>query len=168
MAVTIEDVAAKFKVWAAEKGILTYQPPDDFEEYGGESLSDLTDAAEPAVAMDVLHHKKINLVAVNPEQGKIIVCTRRKLTVKDLEALPKEAEGGFEFEYLKAGPPQIRLPASSGLTAGAFALHNGRYTCGSSIGTGNCLAAGTLGALVKGHGGELYGLTNCHVTGGCG
>jgi hypothetical protein len=166
--VSIDEVATKFKVWAAEKGILTYQPPEDLEEFGGEELSDLTDAAEPAAALNILHHRKINLIAVNPDSGKIIVCTHRKLTAKELEILPKEAEGGFEFEYIKSGPPQVRIPTSSGLTSGAFALHNNRYTCGSSVGTGNSIGAGTLGALVKGQDGALYGLTNCHVTGGCG
>jgi hypothetical protein len=87
---------------------------------------------------------------------------------REIDDLPKEADGGFEFEYLKALPPQVRMPAQGANVAGTYGLHGGRYSCGSSISVGNCVAAGTLGALVKDADGHLYGLTNNHVTGGCG
>jgi hypothetical protein len=41
------------------------------------------------------------------------------------------------------------------------------YTCGSSISVGNNRDAGTLSCLVRDPAGEIFGLTNNHVSGGC-
>ena len=68
---------------------------------------------------------------------------------------------------MKAHAPVVRLPAAGPVFHGTFKIHNNRYTCGSSIFTGNRIGAGTLGCLVKDASGVLYGLTNNHVTGGC-
>jgi hypothetical protein len=48
-----------------------------------------------------------------------------------------------------------------------YYIMDGLYTCGSSIGVGNNRSAGTLGSLVHDESGQLFGLTNNHVTGGC-
>lgn len=165
---TLEEVATKFKAWAAEEGILTYDLPDEETPADTESLADLTDASEPATAQQILRTKMINFVGINPVQNKLIVCTHRKVGKKELEDLPSETEGGYKIEYFKAAPPQVRLPASAGAGSGTFATHNGRYTCGSSISVGNAVSAGTLGALVCDAAGELFGLTNNHVSGSCG
>lgn len=146
---SIEAVAEKLKAWAAEKGVLSYDPPEDLGDYHGETISDLTNANDPAVATEILLHKKINFIGVDPEAGKVIVCTHRKVSGRDLAPLPKEASGGFDIEYIKAFPPQVRLPAMGAVPAGTHGLHAGRYTCGSSISVGNCVAAGTLGCLVR-------------------
>jgi hypothetical protein len=164
----LEDVAARFKAWAAAEGILAHDLPDEEMPEEPDSLSDLTDAHEPASATQMLRAKGINFVGINPEKGTVVVCTHRKIGKRDLTILPEETEGGFLIEYVKAGPPQVRLPTSGGNAANAFALHNGRYTCGSSVSIGNFVCAGTLGCLVRDQQGELFGLTNNHVSGGCG
>jgi hypothetical protein len=78
----IEEVAARFKAWAAENGVLTYKPPEDELDYDHESLTDLTNATEAAKATQILAGRKINFIGVDPEGGKIIVCTHRKLTTR--------------------------------------------------------------------------------------
>jgi len=165
---TLEEVATKFKAWAAETGILTYDLPEEEGPDEAESLGELTDASEPATAQQILNTKKINFVGINPEKQTLVVCTHRKIGKRELEDLPSEAEGGYKIEYFKAAPPQVRLPASGGPGVNTFAIHQGRYTCGSSISVGNAVGAGTLGALVQDGAGELFGLTNNHVSGSCG
>ncbi|MES2987038.1 MAG: hypothetical protein V4808_03945 [Pseudomonadota bacterium] len=165
---TVMEEAARFKSWAAEQGILTYRPPDEDLGQNDEQLQALVETNEPAAVAGILNHRKINLVLASPERNEIVVCTHQKLTQKEIETLPTESEGGATFRYIKAHPPQIRIPASSGTATGTFTLHNGLYTCGSSISVGNSVSAGTLGCIVQDAAGQLYGLTNNHVTGGCG
>lgn len=165
---SIVEEAARFKAWAAERGILTYQPPDDDLTHNNDSLGDLVATNQAAAVEGILNHRRINLVLVSPEKNEIIVCTHQKLTKKELETLPEKTESGADFRYIKAHPPQIRIPQSAGSASGTYTLHNDIYTCGSSISVGNTVSAGTLGCLVRDSAGVLYGLTNNHVSGGCG
>lgn len=160
--------AARFKAWAAEQGILTYQPPEDDVRDGHEDLANLAETNQAAAVESIFQARKINLVLASPEKNEIIVCTHQKLTKKELETLPEKSEEGATFKYAKAHPPQIRIPAFGGTATGTYHLHNGSYTCGSSISVGNVVSAGTLGCLVRNANGDLFGLTNNHVTGGCG
>ncbi|WP_428968813.1 hypothetical protein ACQR50_14230 [Sphingomonas sp. Xoc002] len=163
----LRQVALRFKSWAAEQGILTYQPPDDLYENRKDDLDDLAEVSQPQQAIAILNQRKINFVGINPEKDEIVVATHQKLTKRDLEALPSESDGGHKFKYIKSHPPQVRLPLSGGVPASAHALHKGFYTCGSSISVANSVSAGTLGALVKDEKGEIFALTNNHVSGGC-
>ena len=165
---TLEEVAAGFKAWAADQGILSYDLPDEEVPAEGESLTELTDAHDAAAATQILKSKVINFVGINPTNESLVICTHRKLGKKDLDSLPSETEGGFKTQYIKAAAPQVRLPTSGGGVQSAFALAQNRYTCGSSISVGNVVCAGTLGCLVRDAAGELYGLTNNHVSGSCG
>jgi hypothetical protein len=165
---TIESEALRFKVWAAERGILTYQPPEDDGGRANDPLDDLAETTQAAAVETILNHRKINMVLVSPERNEIVVCTHQKISKKELEEMPQQSAEGHTFRYIKAHPPQIRVPASSGPVGGNFDLHNGVYTCGSSISVGNCVSAGTLGCLVTDVNGQVFGLTNNHVTGGCG
>ncbi len=163
----LRHVAERFKSWAAEQGILTYQPPDDIYDDQLEDIGDLAETNQAAAVSSVLIFRKINLVAINPARDEIVVVTHQKLTKKDLETLPSKSEGGHRFRYIKSHPPQVRLPLSGSGAAATHAIHNGRYTCGSSISVGNSVSAGTLGALVRNPAGDMFALTNNHVSGGC-
>ncbi|WP_308813965.1 hypothetical protein [Sphingomonas sp. GV3] len=160
-------VAERFRSWAAEQGILTFQPPDDQFEDRHDSLNDLAETNHAAAASAILNHRKINLIAVNPAKDEILVVTHQKLTKRDIETLPSEAEGGHKFRYIKSHPPQVRLPLSAAGGGSGMALHGAYYTCGSSISVANSVSAGTLGALVRNAAGDLLALTNNHVSGGC-
>lgn len=163
----LRQVAERFKSWAAEEGILTFTPPDDKYEDRHEDLDDLATVNQSATASSILSHRRINLVGINAARDEIVVVTHQKLTKKELESLPVTSEGGHKFRYLKSHPPQVRLPHSGGVSAAAHAIHSGRYTCGSSISVANCISAGTLGALVTNAEGQVFALTNNHVSGGC-
>jgi len=165
----LEDAALRLKGWAARKGILTYEPPEELDEF---AVEDITDAAEVAAAdaetaEAILQKRKINYIGVDDDQNKIIVCTHQKLSKKDLEGLPATAEDGFEIEYIKGHLPAVKTPKPGVTSHGPFNLHNELYTCGSSVYPGNNIGAGTLGCLVQDQRGDIFGLSNNHVTGGC-
>lgn len=164
---SLRQVAERFKSWAAEEGILTFTPPDDRYEDRHEELGDLAKVNQAATASDILAHRRINLIGINPARDEIVIVTHQKLTKKDLECLPTQADGGHKFRYIKSHPPQVRLPLAASGPAPANAIHKGLYTCGSSISVANCISAGTLGALVTNPAGEMFALTNNHVSGGC-
>jgi hypothetical protein len=72
---TIESEALRFKVWAAERGILTYQPPEDDGGRANDPLDDLAETTQAAAVETILNHRKINMVLVSPERNEIVVCT---------------------------------------------------------------------------------------------
>lgn len=163
---TLEIAAEKFKSWAHDQGILSYDPPEELE--APEALDELTDAADATAAQRVLNRRRINFVGVNPDTNKVVVATHQKLTNKDREALPESAEGGFGLEFLHAAPPVVKSATAGPYSGGPAGLDGGRYCCGSSVFVGNRRGAGTMGALVRNANGTLFGLTNNHVTGACG
>ena len=50
---SFKEVAERLKSWAAEQGILTYQPPDDLYEKRHNDLNDLADLDVAAAAIGV-------------------------------------------------------------------------------------------------------------------
>ncbi len=160
---SIKVAAEKFKSWAHEKGILSYDPPEALEE--PEPLDELTDTANPLAAERILKKKRINFVGVNEAANKIFVATHLKLTKTELAQLPEETDDGYVFEYFKSQSPLIKTPtAPSGNSISSY-TDGILYSCGSSICVGNRVGAGTLGAIVRDAQGRLFGLTNNHVTG---
>ena len=103
------------------------------------------------------------------EPGRtIFIYTRRKVYKKDLKILPTSINTcGISYtqghvDDLGEEPNQTQGAAYTVIqTQGQH-----RYTCGSSISPGNEDSAGTFGAVVS-KSGQLFGLTNNHVTGGC-
>lgn len=164
---TIEDAALKLKSWAASKGILTHEPPDDLDAYLVEDLGDVVDVPNAATAEGVLRHRRINFIGVNHTDESIVVFTHLKTTKSEIDALPSRTEEGYQISYIKGHAPAVKSPKPGPTFFGPCDLHNNRYTCGSSVFSGNKIGAGTLGALVRDAQGVMYGLTNNHVTGGC-
>lgn len=166
MPTPLEEAALALKAWAAAKGILTYEPPEDLAEHEPENLSDATDAADPAAAEQVLRNRRINFVGVDDTNNKIVICTHKKISAKEFDILPQET-GEFEIKYIKSHLPAVNSPRPGPTFHGPFHVHRDRYACGSSVFPGNKIGAGTMGALLRDGNGELYGLSNNHVTGGC-
>lgn len=162
---SLEDAALRFKAWAAEQGILSYESPEELDR--DEDLDDLTDAPDVAAAEQILRHRKINFVGINDADNKIVVATHLKLTNKERSIVPELAGGEHQFEYLKAHPPVIKSAAIMAGPVRPYTVRDRRYCCGSSVFVGHRIGAGTFGALVRGADGTLYGLSNNHVTGGC-
>lgn len=159
------DVAKQLRSWAAKNGILTYVPADQDDDPAGD-LDDLAPAAEAQSAEQILGIRKINLIIADEETNTVIVYTQKNPTKKDQECLPTKLDGDVNVEFRKGALPLVRNSTGGPAPGGCSALHNDRYTCGSSVFVGNRVGAGTLGCLVKDANGVFMGLSNNHVTGG--
>lgn len=116
--------------------------------------------------MDVLDKKVITAIGQNEKRNTIYIYTNGVVPKKDRAAMPQTVDD-FLVEYLQARNVLVGgSPDDS--AADPMAWRNGGvHRCGSSISIGNDRMAGTLGCLVRGEDGKLYGLSNNHVTGGC-
>lgn len=107
-------------------------------------------------------------VGVSDTSDKIIVYTAVKLPGTETSKVPTQLADGVEIEYKKASPFTLKDDTPDTMFGVDPAVFRGqRYTCGSSISVSNRRSAGTIGALVRNSDGNLLGLTNNHVTGGC-
>ena len=68
----IEEAALHLKAWAAKKGILTYEPREELEEYESR-LADATDAVNIESAEQVFQNRRINFIGVDDQNNKIII-----------------------------------------------------------------------------------------------
>ncbi|MFC3149184.1 hypothetical protein [Piscinibacterium candidicorallinum] len=118
----------------------------------------------------VLRAKGIHQIVINEAQQRIYVLTKRaRPSKKQLALLPKEV-GDSSIEYLQGASGEIggTPPTARGKPFYVVRVSDvDRYACGSSVSLGNALDAGTMGALVRNVDGDLFGLSNNHVTGGC-
>lgn len=108
-------------------------------------------------------------ILVDETHNSVIILTRLKLGIRIQKAFPSEING-VHINYVGEAkfediPPAV--PHAGTLPQKPIYLHNSRIACGSSITAAPVPAAGTLGALVVDHTGQIYGLTNNHVTGDC-
>lgn len=110
-------------------------------------------------------------VGINLPERRITVFLSKTLpSAKALAEFPKTADG-FNLKFQQGDSENVNPTAVASTTLNSVVHHvNGGafYTCGSSISVGNSRAAGTLGCLLKDGAGRLYGLSNNHVSGGCG
>lgn len=161
---TPEDIARQFVAWAATQGILpTYVVPTGASSVDTRALFGDID---PAKAAAILLRAGMNNVVYGEEQ--IIVYHARRLLKRDRADLPRQV-GKARFDYRKNAGETVIDGAVAAMAAGVSpaVIQRGRFTCGCSIGIGLIRGAGTLGALVRDGEGQLYGLTNNHVIGGC-
>jgi hypothetical protein len=165
----IRDVALKLKKWAQANqmiGLSKETPPVDLV-----AIRSVFRGVGVPIATKILQDKGIAYIGINELSDEITVFTRRRLTVKDQRLLESasyiDGDQRYSISFKQgnvahAGPtanPPIGLPP--------YHKINNRYTCGSSVYIGSEKGAGTLGCLVKDKGGgQLYGLSNNHVTGG--
>jgi hypothetical protein len=119
----------------------------------------------------ILQNRRITYIGINEVANSIVIFTSKKLVAREQKLLANIGgqAGGVQFhlEFVHSGfahagglpppPPGIR----------PYTEHNGRYTCGSSIFIAADRGAGTLGCLTRDAAGELYGLSNNHVTAAC-
>ena len=79
--------------------------------------------------------------------------------------LPARTISGNSITYHRLKKPQIALPTAAANASAATALYAGQLTrAARSISAADRAATGTMGCLVQ-KDGEIYGLTNNHVTG---
>jgi hypothetical protein len=158
-----ETVAKAFMAWAIQNGLVAA------ENLMAGAIQVPANAALPAIpagAVDVFREKGISYVGFNDAANEVVIYTARAIAKKVQKLLPQSAQGNIVFTYRVGAPAVAGKPQNASVGAPAT-LHNGAYACGSSIHIANRVGAGTLGCLVKDANGQLYGLTNSHVTANC-
>ena len=166
---SIFEAGAAFRTWAARQGLAPSMAAAQVADLGPNQplVSDVAAAfadLESPVAR-AMQARKVHAVAVNQRDEKILVYLNRGFNAKLTQKLPATV-AGFPIEYRHGIIGQVGGVLPSGVGSPSHYLHNGRMTCGSSIGLGGSMAAGTLGALVRKEG-DLFGLSNNHVIGRC-
>lgn len=161
---TAHDAAKKFASWATAEGF--------FDGYGyaniadGDALDQITDDGRR-----LLRQRQVAQVGFDSVEGKVIVYLRRAAPGKKLLQKLPAAIDGFTLEYVQGVEQPIGSNHTQPMGCPAWRLRQSagqqRYTCGSSISVGNYMDAGTLGALVQDQAGQLFGLSNNHVSGSC-
>jgi hypothetical protein len=163
----VRTAALQFLRWAHDHGLLS---SDAY--YPGETIGtpDFGEAEVGTSAMGILRSRQVRFVTVDPAASKISVFLRRATpSAKELKVLPPSCNG-VSLKYHQGNPETVSLANVAEATSTCAMRTVGGmsfYTCGSSISVGNSREAGTLGCLVRNGGGEIFGLTNNHVSGAC-
>ncbi len=163
---TTHQVASGLAKWAIAKGLMESLPQEVDREY-------LADTAPIPMSLDseqILRSKEIQSISFNQTTSTIYIYTRKKVTLKDQQTLPSNIQSnGIAYPQGHIDTIGKNHCAAQGAVYAVHTLANGNnyYTCGSSISPGNDASAGTLGALVRLPDGQIYGLTNNHVSALC-
>lgn len=163
--VDIQTSALKLLRWAHNNGLLrstSYYPGEDYATPVFDSLQ--------ADAIIFLRQKQIRFVGINESRDQITVFLNRAAPgARQTRVLPYFCDG-HQLVYRQGNTDEIS-PANVAEAANPCAVHvtgaGSFYTCGSSISVGNARAAGTLCCLLKDAAGEIFGLSNNHVSGAC-
>jgi hypothetical protein len=158
-----------FHDWAFEEGFMPEGPRAPIASSAADraKITPVTDAGK-----QTLRSKLVDAVAFNDQRGEITVFLKRAAPVskKALSLLPSVIED-VAIKYRQGVPEPVGPAANVPFGGPSYVVRAGagadRYTCGSSISCGNFRDAGTLGALVRNVQGDLFGLSNNHVTGQC-
>lgn len=165
---TALDAAKKLQEWAGSFGLMYEQTSHQNSIYEID-----TDDLFPNSAAELLRKKLIRNIGFNEARNEITIFTHRSIpnNKKTMSALPQEIEG-IKIIYRQGAMSAVGTSLASPQTSAPWtnrqclnAVH--RYACGSSISIGNEKTAGTFCAIVKDGDGNLFGLSNNHVSGGC-
>jgi len=156
-----------FYDWAAAEGLVesATEPTSQATEIA--AITPVNDAGK-----QLLRAKQIQAVAFNEPDRHIVVFTRKAVPTskKARNALPQMVDD-VEVKYRQGAQETVGEPPSLPFGGPPYVIRQtaagGKYACGSSVSVGNYRDAGTLGCLVKNAGGEMFGLSNNHVTGAC-
>lgn len=166
---TVTNTALKLLAWAYGESLLK---PDAFHPPAGANQQPpVFDPPLTMAGLAALRQKQIRFVGID-ETAQSITVYLHKATPSDrmMRDLPATADGhALRF---RQGNPETVSPGAVSEATSTCALHfknNAHYyTCGSSVSVGNARLAGTLGCLLRDPiTGEMFGLSNNHVTGGC-
>jgi len=164
---TAKELAENVLSWAKRHNLFTKVPLEDaVDQEAGDRFVANGDAFRAQAVEDILRKKAINLVGFSEPQKKVVIFTNGKVSKADEKILPFHS-AGFTIEYIQGGIAQAKGSPPPPETPKPFNLHQGRYTCGSSIFPAHCIGAGTFGLIVRDQNGDLFGMTNNHVAGAC-
>lgn len=164
----IRTTALRVLQWAHRNSLLSADAFFPGEEFDREPVFE---PSANALLISTLRSKHVRQVGINLPERRITVFLSKALpAAKVLGDFPKKVDG-FNLRFQQGDSENVNPAAIAATTMNAVLHHaNGSayYTCGSSISVGNSRAAGTLGCLLRDGAGKLYGLSNNHVSGGCG
>jgi hypothetical protein len=161
----IEKDAWALKAWASQGHALNFQTAEFNEIPAPEAVRLFRIDIDEKVALNILRECKINVVAIAPGLTEILIGLEKAPSRIQLSHLPNRTFSGFAISYHSMKKPRVTLPAIPAAASAATALYAGKYyPCGSSISAADRVATGTMGCLVE-KDGQIYGLTNNHVTG---
>ncbi|MFL9893729.1 chymotrypsin family serine protease [Paraburkholderia sp. RL17-381-BIF-C] len=163
--VELQTATLRLLRWAHDLSLLRPEAYFPGDAYAHPEFDQITDGA-----VAFLRQKQIRFVGTDESRGEISVFLQKAAPGdRALKALPAFADG-YRLRF-RQGNPETVSPTNVAEAATPCAMHvvqgTARYTCGSSISVGNARAAGTLGCLLRDAGGQLYGLSNNHVSGSC-
>lgn len=166
--VPIRLAASRFLYWAHSHSLL--RADAYFPAGGAIDIPAFDQLPVTFAAIATLRQKQIRFVGVNPSAAEITVFLHRSApSAKVLSTLPHQCDG-YALKYRQGNPDPVNPAniAEANVTCAIHASHgNSFYTCGSSISVGNARSAGTLGCLLRDAAGQIFGLSNNHVTGSC-
>ena len=158
--------AFAFKAWAQENHLIGHEFPVNLGVTDAEKDAIFDGLNISAASESCLRSRHINAVGFNEATQEVLVFLSRKPLKKDLKALPETFEEDIKVRYIHGGVAHAGLP-TSGLVHSAYVVRDGRYACGGSIHPARYIGSGTIGCLVRDANGDIYGLTNNHVSGLC-
>jgi hypothetical protein len=165
--VKAKEAAKAFRAWAEENRLISSQFPTVLELQPEQRDEAFDQLKITAASEQTLRSKLLTSIGFNEIENKIYVLTGKKLTLGDLKKLPEVVSEDIEVHYIHAGQAQAGAPSGGHPHYPYYVTPTGKYSCGSSIHPAKHIGAGTFGCLVKNNEGELYGLSNNHVTGLC-
>lgn len=161
-----KDLAEKILGWAKHKNLFDKIPLDEGIDEEDPHFQVGPNQFHAQATEVVLRKRSINLVGFSEVEKKVIIFTHNKVSKGDEKVLPF-AFGEYKVDYMQGGIAQVKGNPPSPQQPQPFTHHNGLYTCGSSIFPAHCIGAGTFGLIVRDGTGQLFGMTNNHVTGAC-
>lgn len=120
-----------------------------------------------------LRSRQVLTVGFSEADQAIVVFTRRPIPMsKKVRTSLPQIVSGYKILYRQGiqtpiGGTEPAIPFGGPAYVVRTTNTGQHLTCGSSISVGNNREAGTLGCLVRDAGGDLLGLSNNHVSGGC-
>jgi hypothetical protein len=157
-----------FHDWALTEGLMSESPTAVLSTAA--DMLNLQPITEPGKAL--LRQKRVLAVGFNEALHEVIAYTKLAAPSgkKALAALPSFIDD-IKVTYRQGNHSVIGdLPPVPFGGPPYVVRQSGNirfYTCGSSISVGNCVDSGTLSCLVRNSAGNVFGLSNNHVSGSC-
>lgn len=157
-----------FHDWALTEGLMSESPEPTHSTPAELALVSPSFEA----GKTTLRQKRILAVGFNEAAHEIIAYTKNAAPSgkKALDSVPSRVDD-VRVRYRQGNHSSAGDSPSMPFGGPPFVVRNVaqalRYACGSSISVGNCVDAGTLGALVRDASGKMFGISNNHVSGSC-
>jgi len=164
---SVKDGAHAFAKWARKQGIV---PDFELIEHDGADVDiPFDDDEHEARCATILQRSGVHMIGFSEETNAVHIYYGKRIVKRNLAVLPQSL--GLDTDIVwhpSKGVASIDHAVAAVATGLSPVTTIGdRFTCGSSIGVGVFGGAGTLGCLVQDEDGEIFGLSNNHVTGGC-